>query len=130
MDRCKQKPTADTSLHSILYLTHTAGNDKYGFTPQQPVKVGTGPESGPYNSRTYLELLRDAKGKPLKYERLGSCCPYPSAHALFGPEALLDKYQVTYVDANGTEQQALIYITFYDYEEPLIPAGFKTISPK
>lgn len=128
MDRCIQDPTgSDTSIHAILRLTRTADNDQYGFSPEHPIKAGTGPEGGPHNSRTYLELLRDASGKPIRYERLGSCCPYETPHALFGKTALLDKYEITYT-ANGAPKKAIVYITFYDYEEPLILAGFRTVA--
>lgn len=129
MDKCIQDPTGtDTNIHPILRLTRTADNDQYGFTPEHPIKSGTGPEGGPHNSRSYLELLRDVNGKPVRYERLGSCCPYETPHALFGKTALLDKYQITYTIAGGAEKKAVVYITFYDYEEPMILAGFKTVT--
>jgi tetratricopeptide (TPR) repeat protein len=131
IESCVRRPTAsDTSIHSILRLTHTADNDAYGFTPGHPVKVGKGPESGPNNVRTYLELLRDINGKPLKYERVGSCCPYKSDHALIGKEAPEEKYEVTYTIADGTSRKTFIYLSFYDYEEPLILAGMKTVKSK
>jgi len=128
MERCKQYPTADTSIHPILYLKRAADNDKYGFSADHPIMLGNGPEGGPANERTYLELLRDVNGKPLKYERLGSCCAYKSAHAFFGDKALLDEYQITYTVANGTEKKATVYISMYDYEEPMILYGFKTVA--
>jgi tetratricopeptide (TPR) repeat protein len=128
MDKCIKRPTADTSIHSILRLSRTADNDQYGFTPEHPVKVGMGPESGPNNARTYLELLRDATGKPVKYELSGTCCPYESAHALFGKQTLLEKCQISYHTVDGTDKKSVIYISYYDYEEPLIPAGMKTVA--
>ena len=128
---CVRRPIADdTSIHSILHLTRTADNDGYGFTPEHPVLVGKGPESGPNNVRTYLELLRDVNGKPLKYERIGTCCAYKSDHALFGKEALEEKYEITYTADNGTAKKAFVYLSFYDYEEPLILAGMKTVAVK
>jgi len=131
VDGCVRRPIADdTSIHSILRLTRMADNDDYGYTPEHPVRVGKGPESGPNNVRTYLELLRDANGKPLKYERIGTCCPYKSDHAFFGKEAMEEKYQITYTAADGSIKTAFIYLTFYDYEEPLILAGMGTVKSK
>lgn len=130
MESCVRRPTADdTTIHSILRLTLTADSSSYGFTPEHPVRVGRGPESGPDNVITYLELLRDAKGQPLKYERVGPCCPYKSDHPFFGNDALEEKYQVTYTTADGSPKKALVYLTFYDYKEPLILAGMKTVAP-
>jgi tetratricopeptide (TPR) repeat protein len=130
VDGCVRRPIADdTSIHSILRLTRKADNEGYGFLADHPVRVGKGPESGPNNVRTYLELLRDANGKPLKYERIGTCCPYKSDHAFFGKEAMEEKYQITYTAADGSTKTAFVYLTFYDYEEPLILAGMKTVRP-
>jgi tetratricopeptide (TPR) repeat protein len=130
VESCVRRPIADdTSIHSIMRLTRTADSDAYGFTPEHPVRVGRGPESGPNNIRTYLELLRDAKGKPLKYERIGTCCPYRSDHALFGKDALEEKYEITYTADSGIERKAFVYLTFFDYEEPLILVGMKTVRP-
>ncbi|MEI2740657.1 MAG: tetratricopeptide repeat protein [Chitinophagaceae bacterium] len=122
---CNNKSPLNTN--TILRLTKTAPSDKYGFTQEDPVKAGTGPFGGPANQRAYLELLRDTKGNPVKYERLGSCCQYKSENGLMG-YAMLDKYKITYTDADGNPATAVIYISFYDYEEPMILTGFKTIS--
>jgi tetratricopeptide (TPR) repeat protein len=131
MESCVRRPIADdTTIHSILRLTRTADSSSYGFTPEHPVRVGRGPESGPDNVITYLELLRDAKSKPLTYQRIGTCCFYRSEHALFGNEAPEEKYQVTYFAADGSLKKGFIYLTFYDYEEPLILAGMKTVAAR
>ena len=65
MESCIRRPTADNSIHSILRLTRTADSELYGFTPEHPVKVGIGPESGPNNARTYLERLQALVGIPI-----------------------------------------------------------------
>ena len=91
--------------------------------------VGTGPNGGPANQETYLELLRDIKGKPIKYIRIRSCCDYESENGFFGM-AKLDQYEITYLNEKGEEQKVAVYISFYDYEEPLIIFGFKTIGQK
>ena len=127
MQHCIESSTLDKNLHPILRLTKTADSDTYGFTETNPVKVGTGPEGGPDNQRAYLDLLRGPEGQPLKYERLELCCPYDSKHALFGKQAFLDKYQISYATAGGEEKKAIVYISFYDYEEPMILHGFRTI---
>ena len=119
----KKKP------HSILRLTKTTDNMKYGFTPEFPVKVGTGPGGGPANNEDYLQLLRDPSGKPVKYERVGSCCAYDSPNGFMG-KALLDHYEITFINEKGKKKKASVYISFYDYEEPLILYGFRTVGKK
>ncbi len=128
IEKCKD--TTKRITYSILRLTKTADNNKYGFTSDNPIKVGSGPDGGPANNRAYLDLLRDGMGKPITYERKGSCCAYQSKNALIGGIALLDHYEITYLNENGIKKTASVYISFYDYEEPQILFGFKTISMK
>lgn len=110
-------------VYEIKSLTKKAESEQYGLTPEQPVKVGKGPKSGPANQRDYLDLLRDGQGNPISYERLGSCCPYESENGFMGL-AMVDQYEVKYKDKSGKKKKTVIYISFYDYEEPLIPFGF------
>lgn len=114
------------ATYTIRKLTKTAPDDSYGFSPENPVLVGTGPNGGPANQRRYLDLLRDAQGKPIKYTRVASCCPYDSENGLFGV-AMVDKYEITYLNQKGRKKKAFVYISFYDYEEPMILFGFQTI---
>jgi tetratricopeptide (TPR) repeat protein len=127
IDKCND--TTATETHSILSLTKTADNKEYGFTSEKPIKVGKGPDGGPGNNRAYLNLLRDAMGKPISYERKGSCCAYESKNGFMGM-ALLDHYEIKYLNEKGKKKKASVYISFYDYEEPQILFGFKTVGQK
>jgi tetratricopeptide (TPR) repeat protein len=121
---CKDK--SPLKNYPILRLTQTATSEKYGFTKEEPVKTGLGPFGGPSNQKAYIELLRDTKGNPVQYQRIGSCCQYKSDNAPLG-YALLDQYKISYTDAAGNPATAVIYISMYDHEEPMILSGFKTI---
>lgn len=123
-----KKPKAG-NYFSILQLSTQATDEKYGFDEKNPVKVGVGPNGGPANQRAYLDLLRDANGKPLQYHRIGSCCPYPSEFGLIAKTAMLDKYQISYNDASGQPQKAVLYLSMYDYAPLQIIKGFNTIKP-
>lgn len=118
------------AVNEITQLTKMADSDRYGLTGEFPVKVGKGAKGGPYNQRAYLELLRDGQGNPVEFKRVGGgCCPYKSKNALFGDYALVDSYEVVYKDKEGKKKKVVIYISFYDYEEPMIPVGFQASSP-
>jgi len=112
--------------NDIIVLEKEVDDDTYGFTPETPIKVGTGANGGPANQRAYLNLLRDVKGNPIQYNRLGSCCAYKSENGLLG-FAMLDKYEIKYKNKKGKNKKRIVYISFYDYEKPKILKGFKTI---
>lgn len=120
-------PERESNYANILYLTKTADDKSYGFTGENPIKVGMGLMSGPANQRAYLNLLRDSQGKQITYERKGSCCDYNSANAMYGI-AKVDLYEITYLNEKGKKKKTELYISFYDYEEPLIPIGFQSIN--
>lgn len=98
-------------------------SEAYGLDPKFPIKVKGLAESGPASQRAYLERLRDAQGKSVKYERLGSCCAYRSANG-FGGYAMVDRYKVVYRDERNKRQSVVIHLSFYDFETPRAVKGF------
>jgi len=126
VEKCKEKQSE--KIYPILRLTKTATDKKYGFTQENPIKVGPGPDGGPANERAYLNLLRDVNGKPIDYNRSGSCCAYESENGLFGM-ALLDVYEIRYTNEKNEKKTTIVYISMYDYEEPQILYNFKTVTP-
>lgn len=100
-------------------LTEKATNPEYGFSGNNPIKVGPPVK----RQRIYLSLLRDSKGNPLTYKRVSSCCAYSSKNGMLGEMAMCDKYQVEFEG-----EIKILYLTLYDYEAPKIPLGFYSIN--
>lgn len=115
----------DSNYSNILKLSTTSQDKTYGFSGDNPIKVGTGLKGGPANQRAFLNLLRDSKGNTIMFERKGSCCDYKSENGFFGI-AKSDIYEITYLNKKGKKKTTLLYLSFYDYEEPMIPTGFRT----
>lgn len=109
--------------YTYQVLTDKSSDKSYGYEQRNPIKVG---HRNPAAQRAYLELLRDAKGKPVKYERKGSDGRYPSENGFMG-WASIDVYEVQFRNARGKKETATLYISFYDYEEPRIPVGFFSV---
>lgn len=120
------EPSKRGEIHPILWLKQRSDNRRYGFAPDKPVKVGTGPDGGTANEHAYLDLLRDPKGNPVRYEKLSSCCGYASKNAPKGL-AMCDKYQMSYFDETGELKIVYVYFSLYDYEEPLLLYGLNTV---
>jgi hypothetical protein len=120
------KSKAQTSLPDTSIAATADSSALYGFSPQRPIKVGGTYINGVANQKKYLEALRDAQGKAVSYERNGSCCAYPSANGFEG-HALLDWYEVKYRDTDNKKKKAILYISFYDYEEPKAVKGFTLV---
>jgi len=123
---CNDTIKSTKEIHPICRLKNISDNDNYGFTQEQPIKVGNGPNGAPANERAYLDLLRDGQGNPISYYREGSCCAYDSQNG-FNGLAMLDIYVITYYNEKGMKKTAKVYISMYDYEEPQILKGFQTV---
>ncbi len=111
---------------NILYLSKTSTDKTYGYSGDNPIKVGFGIKGGPANQRAFLNLLRDSQGNTIHYTRVGSCCEYESEYGIFGI-AKSDIYEIFYLNKKGERVQTKLHISFYEYEEPMIPMGFKSI---
>jgi hypothetical protein len=56
----------------------------------------------------------------IKYQRVGTCCPFKSPNSPFDGEALLEVYEIT---VPGGGQPKRLYFNWYDEGEVLIPVG-------
>jgi tetratricopeptide (TPR) repeat protein len=107
---------------TLLNITGYTTDSSYGFRPANPVYVGYNLYTLPQSERYYLDQLYDAQGNRVVYERIGSCCQYPSKNGILG-YALLDKYMITYSDENNLQVKRILYISSYDNNNPLVPLG-------
>lgn len=87
-----------------------AENESYGYSEDDPIRVGGGWRDGPTRAKVYLKSIRAPDGKSLDYQRIGSF-----AHG----ERLLDGYKVSFSGDTVT-----IYLDAYSYEELKAPQGF------
>jgi len=85
-------------------------DDTYGYTPENPVKVGGGAFDGPGRERAYLDNLLGPNGEALSYERRGSI-----PHG----DTILDIYVVS-----GLGQAVELHLDEYSYAPLLAPVGF------
>lgn len=92
-----------------------ATDETYGYTKENPIKVGGGVFGGPPREDAYLGNLRGPNGEPLTYERSGS--------EPFG-DTILDIYEIF-----GLAQTVILYVDEYNYTEPQAPVGFTCAGP-
>ncbi len=88
----------------------------YGYTKDNPIKVGGDWFEGPAREDAYLDALSGPNGESISYERLGSID--------YG-DTILDEYQVSY----SGSQPVLLYLDEYSYEELMAPVGFICWTP-
>jgi hypothetical protein len=109
-------------IENNKYILTTYANDpKYGYDKDYPINLGfANLKSEDYFVKLFFDGITDEEGKAVSYEKIETCCPFPSKHSTMGV-GLLHKYKVTF--ANGKEKE--LYINLYEKGEILCPNGFK-----
>jgi hypothetical protein len=87
-------------------------DETYGYTEDNPIKVGGDWFNGPARERAYLDSLSGPNGEPITYSRQGS----------EGYEnTILDIYIISYP---GISSPLTLFVDEYSFEEPVAPMGF------
>ena len=107
--------TAETKAPAGVDPKLTSSDPEYGYAREKPIKVGAG-FGGAASERTYLSMLRDEAGKPVRFKRRGSFGTGPYGN-------ILDGYEVQ----TSTGRTLLLYIDMYhpdsDPREQPAPKG-------
>jgi hypothetical protein len=123
---CSEEPApAPPNRQPLLRLGAVATDPRYGFTKDNPVRVGAGFNGDRENIETYLDLLRDGQNKPVRYRRVGAS-PFFSKNAP-GGKGTVQAYEVRYLDATNQERRKTLYLTSDEFDEPRVVMGFKTL---
>jgi hypothetical protein len=89
----------------------------YGYSKDNPIRVGGDAMGGPSQEEGYMEALRGPNGEAINFYRQGSL-PYGST--------ILDIYTISYSGSNG---QITIYVDEYSFETPMVPLGLSCAYP-
>ncbi|MFZ5856373.1 MAG: hypothetical protein ACOYZ6_06045 [Chloroflexota bacterium] len=90
-------------------------DDTYGYTLENPIRVGGDFFSGPSRERAYLDNLRGPNGEKFTYERHGST---------HGIDTILDIYELY-----GLPTKVILYVDMYKYEQLMAPVGLTCAGP-
>lgn len=100
----------------VIVVTPT-DDPTYGYTQANPIRVGG--VSG-YHEERYLRGLWGPQGQPIRFERLGSCCPMPEGGLL---DALLVHYE-------GLGDPVVLFLDAYHPGPLYVPVGFTGAPPR
>lgn len=102
-------------------ITEVSKDRKYGYDEDYPVNLGFLPiQAAEINVKRYFGALSGPNGEKLTYDRVDSCCPFPSAKNDMGA-GIIDIYSVTW---EGLKEPKRIHINLYEKGQVLAPNGF------
>jgi len=102
-------------------ITEISTDKKYGYDQDYPVNLGFLPiQTAEINVKRFFGALSGPNGEKLTYEKIDTCCPFPSKKNDMGA-GVLDIYNVTW---EGLKEPKRIYINLYEKGKVLAPKDF------
>jgi len=109
------------SKEKTFIITEVSTNKKYGYDQDYPVNLGFTPyQTAEINVKRYFGALSGPNGEKLTYNKVDSCCPFPSKKNDMGA-GILDIYEVKW---EGLAEPKRIYVNLYEKGQIVAPMGF------
>jgi hypothetical protein len=112
------EPTVENGQgqEAIASACTVSTDNTYGYSPDNPVRVGGDAFGGPSRERAYLDSLCGPQGETITYYREGS---------VYYVDTILDIYHVSYDGSSSV----VLYLDEYSYQELVAPVGFTCWTP-
>lgn len=114
-------PMPALSKEKTFVITEISSDKNYGYDQDYPINLGFMPaQAAEINVKRYFGALSGPNGEKLTYNKVDTCCPFPSPKNDMGA-GLLDIYEVTWP---GVDKPKRIYINLYERGKIMAPKGF------
>ncbi len=114
-----------TKENAFVLKTYSK-DSKYGFDKDYPINVFyKNSKDENLNALRFLNALAGPNGEKIEFEKLESCCPFPSTHSELGA-GFLDVYQIK---IDGINYSKILYINIYERGILEVPVGFTIKNP-
>ncbi|KAB1158163.1 2-dehydro-3-deoxyphosphooctonate aldolase [Flavobacterium luteum] len=113
-------PIPKLTAKNTFVITAYSKDKKYGYDKDYPINVFYGnTKNEVINQERFLNALAGPNGEKIKFEKIESCCPFPTKKSEMGV-GLLDVYEITW---EGQKKPLRLYFNIYEKGALLIPVG-------
>lgn len=113
-------PEPKLTKNNTFVISTYSKDKKYGYDKDYPINIYyRGTQNEFINQQRYLEALAGPNGEKLTYQKLESCCPFPSKNTPMGA-GFLDVYEVKW---EGQKKPVLLYMNIYERGVLMVPVG-------
>lgn len=113
-------PIPELTKDDNFKITEYATDKKYGYDPDYPVNIFfRNTVNDTINQRRFLKALAGPKGEEISYVKVGTCCPFPSAHSVVGA-GFLEIYEIKW---KNQVQPLKLYLNIYEKGAIKVPVG-------
>ncbi|SCX86984.1 2-dehydro-3-deoxyphosphooctonate aldolase [Flavobacterium caeni] len=107
-------------------ITQTAPDNQYGYDPDYPINVFyLNTKDDKINQQRFLNALAGPNGEHLVYNKVETCCPFPTKRNSMGV-GLLDIYQITW---QGNPTPIRLYFNIHEKGALMVPVGLTLKKP-
>ena len=111
---------------NAFVLTKYSSDTKYGYDKDYPINVFyKNSKDENLNAVRFLNALAGPNGEKINFEKIESCCPFPSANSEMGA-GFLDVYKIT---IDGIKKTKVLYFNIYERGVLEVPIGFTIKNP-
>ena len=108
--------------NSTFVITEFSKDIKYGYEKDYPINIFFGTtKNDNINQQRYLNALAGPNGEKITYNRLESCCPFPTKRNEMGV-GLLDVYELKWT---GQKSPIILYLNIYEKGVLMVPFGLR-----
>lgn len=113
-------PTPRLSKENTFIITEYSKDKRYGYNKDYPINIfyyTTTNEK--LNEERFLNALAGPKGEKITYNKLESCCPFPSKRTTMGA-GFLNVYEIRW---EGQKKPVILYLNIYEKGYLMCPMG-------
>ncbi|OUD33213.1 2-dehydro-3-deoxyphosphooctonate aldolase [Flavobacterium sp. FPG59] len=113
-------PDLQLTQKNTFIITEYSTDKKYGYNKDYPINIffnNTNNET--INQERFINALAGPKGEKITFNKLESCCPFPTKRSDMGA-GLLDVFELKW---DGQKTPVLLYLNIYEKGVVKVPVG-------
>jgi hypothetical protein len=113
-------PIPQVTRNNTFVITEYSKDEKYGYNKDYPINIffrSTKDDS--INQERFLNALAGPKGEKITFQKVESCCPFPTKRSEMGA-GFLDVYEITW---KGQKKPIVLYVNIYEKGVLMVPMG-------
>ncbi|CAM3039085.1 2-dehydro-3-deoxyphosphooctonate aldolase [Flavobacterium frigoris] len=113
-------PIPQVSRNNTFIITEYSKDAKYGYNKDYPINIFfRSTKDDTINQARFLNALAGPKGEKITFQKIESCCPFPTKRSEMGA-GFLDAYEITW---EGQKKPIVLYINIYEKGALMVPLG-------
>jgi hypothetical protein len=106
--------------NNTFVINEYSKDKRYGYEKEYPINLFySNTKNETINQQRYLNVLAGPKGEKITYNKLESCCPFPTKRSEMGA-GFLDVYELKW---EGQQNPVTLYLNIYEKGVLMVPVG-------